>query len=166
MVAAMWFAACGGAKGTNSNAPKLELVQQQEVYSNNLQYDSLIFFQLFYEDEDGDIGLGDADTSGEFAFGAPYFYTFFCHLYALKNDTWIEVPNPFDPTQRIQFHERFPNLTPTGTDKRLSGELELFIPARPNGVELDTIRFEMQLFDRALHKSNICYSKEFILKHP
>ena len=162
----MWFAACGGNKGTNSNAPKLELVQQQQVYNSNFQYDSLIFFQLFYEDADGDIGLSDVDTMGDFAFGAPYFYTFFCHVYALKNDSWIAVPNPFDPTQNIQFHERFPDLTPTGSDKRLSGELELFIPARPNGLELDTIRFEMQLFDRALHKSNICYSKEFILKHP
>ena len=162
----MWFAACGGNKGTNSNAPKLELVQQQQVYNSNFQYDSLIFFQLFYEDADGDIGLSDGDTMGDFAFGAPYFYTFFCHVYALKNDSWIAVPNPFAPTQNIQFHERFPDLTPTGSDKRLSGELELFIPARPNGLKLDTIRFEMQLFDRALHKSNICYSKEFILKHP
>jgi hypothetical protein len=48
----------------------------------------------------------------------------------------------------------------------LAGELEITVPARPNNIELDTVRFEMQLVDRALHKSNICYSKEFILKHP
>lgn len=166
ILSALFGVACDPNKGTESLAPKLELIGQKQVYDRTWQYDSLLEFRFYYEDEDGDIGLDSKDTLNEFAFGAPYFYNFFCYMYALKNDTWLPVPNPFDPTQDLQFHERFPNLTPSGSDKRLSGELEIYIPARPNGVELDTVRFEMQLVDRALHKSNLCYSKEFILKHP
>lgn len=166
ILSALVLVACDPGKGTDSLAPKFELIGQKQVYDRTWQYDSLLEFRFYYEDEDGDIGLDEKDTLGDFAYGANYFYNFFCFLYTLKNDTWVSVPNPFDPTVNLQFHERFPNLTPSGADKRLSGELEIFIPARPNGLELDTIKFEMQLVDRALHKSNLCKSKEFILKHP
>jgi hypothetical protein len=158
--------ACDGRKGTTSEPPKLELISEVQGYDYSNRYDSFLQFRFFYEDTDGDLGLDENDTLGEFAWGQPFFYTFFCSLYTLKNDTWVSVPNPFNPSEIMQFHERFPNLTPTGRRKQLAGELEITVPARPNNIELDTVRFQMQLVDRALHKSNICYSKEFILKHP
>ncbi len=160
------MAGCASDKGTDSQAPKLELLSQEQIFSGAGNYDSLLQFRFYYEDLDGDIGLDESDTAGDFAWGSPYFYTFFCYLKTFKNGIWMEVPNPFNPSENLQFHERFPNLTPKSRDKRLNGELELVIPARPNSVQLDTIRFEMQLVDRALHKSKICYSKDFILKHP
>ena len=162
----VFLESCSGDKGTTSPAPKLDLIAENRIMNLELNYDSLIQFWFFYEDVDGDIGLDESDTLGDFAFGRPNFYNFFCYLYTLENDSWTSVLNPFNPSETMVFHERFPNLTPSGNDKRLSGELELNIPARPNGLRLDTIRFEMQLMDRSLHKSNICSSKEIILKHP
>ena len=162
----LFLCSCNDDKGTNSLAPNLELIAENRIVNLEMNYDSLIQFRFFYEDVDGDIGLDEGDTLGDFAFGRPNFYNFFCYLYALENDTWVTVVNPFNTSENMSFHERFPNLTPSGSDKRLSGELELNIPARPNGLLLDTVRFEMQLVDRSLHKSNICSSKEIILKHP
>lgn len=146
--------------------PKLELQQENRILGLNGSYDSSFQFEFYYEDEDGDIGLRDSDTAGAFVFGGPYFYNFFCNVFQKQQGQWVSVPNPFTQNEPLHFNERFPYLTPSGKDKRLTGTFTLFIPARPLGLKLDTVYFEMYLVDRALQKSNICKSKEFVLKHP
>jgi hypothetical protein len=82
------------------------------------------------------------------------------------NGKWESVLNPLDTTNTLHFHERLPVITQQKSAQRITGTLTLFIPARPNGLRLDTLQFEMQMVDRALNKSNLCRSKEFTLKHP
>jgi hypothetical protein len=160
------LSACFKDKGSESKAPELVIGSQFTVTDITGTYDSFIQININYSDQDGDIGLRDSDTMGDFKWGAPYFYNLFCYFQTLRNGEWVSVLNPFDTLQKIQFHERLPYVTPQVRDKRLTGTVQLFIPARPNGLRLDTVVFHLEMVDRALNKSNLCRSKEFILKHP
>ncbi len=152
-------------KDTNSKVPQLEFLDQF-VVSTPMEYDSLVELHIEYLDNDGDIGLNESDTTGPFKFGEYAFYNLFCFMYVKQNGVWIKPMNPFNPQDTLVFHERFPNVTPSTDNKRLRGEITLYIPARPLELRRDSVRFEIQLWDRALNRSNVLKSKEFKLKHP
>ena len=83
-----------------------------------------------------------------------------------ENGSWKSVPNPFNNSVDIHFHERIPPLVPLGEQKDVTGKIDLMIPARPLDVRLDTVRFKFQMVDRAMNKSSIIKTKEFRFKHP
>lgn len=159
--------ACSDDKGTTNRVPKLNL-QDLTVVKNEIQnYDSLLLLKLNYLDDDGDIGLKDNDTFGTFKYGEPHFYNLFCYWYVKKDGVWKRPLNPFSvPLDSLNFNERLPYLTPEGKEKRLEGEITLRIPARPLGLKFDTVKMQVWIFDRALHKSNTIETKEFYIKHP
>ncbi len=152
-------------KDTNSKVPKLAFLDQF-VVSAPAGYDSLIELHIEYFDGDGDIGLNESDTNGVFKFGEYAFYNLFCTMYVKQNGFWVKPLNPFNPIDTLVFHERLPNVTPSSENKRLRGDITLYIPARPLELRRDSVRFEIQMWDRALNKSNLLKSKEFKLKHP
>ena len=152
-------------KDTNSNVPSLEFLDQF-VVSTDAGYDSLIELHIEYRDNNGDIGLSESDTTGPFKFGEYAFYNLWCTMYVRENGKWVKPLSPFNPKDTIFLHERFPNITPTTENKRLMGEIALYIPARPLELRRDSVRFEIQLWDRALNKSNLLKSNVFKLKHP
>jgi len=129
-------------------------------------YDSTLVFNVSYSDNDGDIGLHEWDTMGDFAYKKPAFYNFFCWIYVKTNGTWSKPLNPFGVNDTLQFHERLPYLTPSSKYKQVQGDILMTIPARPYGLKLDTVKFEFLMMDRALNRSNSLFSKEIRLKHP
>lgn len=74
--------------------------------------------------------------------------------------------NPLIPNDTLNLHERIDNLTPKGEQKGISGLFNFRISARPFSYRADTVKYQFQLVDRALHSSNIVETKIFILKHP
>ena len=67
-----------------------------------------------------------------------------------------KVSNPLSPSNdTINFHERICNLTPTGKSKWIYGDLQLKIPANPFNIDPSKVKFECQLVDRDLNKSNL-----------
>lgn len=152
-------------KDTNSKVPQLEFLDQF-IVSTPAGYDSLVELHIEYLDNDGDIGLSESDTTGPFKFGEYAFYNLFCFMYVKENGIWVKPLNPFSTQDTLYLHERFPNITPTSENKRLRGEITLYIPARPLELRRDSVRFEIQLWDRALNKSNVLKSNVFKLKHP
>lgn len=121
---------------------------------------------MLYSDADGDFGLSDSDTTGEFAFGQAYFYNFLCFIEEKQNGIWARVEDPFTAGKELQFHERIPPVVKDKENKPVSGSIEVKIPARPLSLELDTVRFKLQIIDRGLQKSSLINTKEFHLKHP
>lgn len=58
---------------------------------------------------------------------------------------------------RTPFNYRLPNITPIGTVKAISGEVEISIesPFKRPGVLVDSVLYEIQIRDRANNYSNI-----------
>jgi hypothetical protein len=101
-------------------------------------------FYLYFTDGNGDIGLSKNDTIH------PYEFNLFVNYFEMHQDSLILI----DLTS--PYHIRIPNLTPTGQNKSLKGDIVwdvVFFPQDTINRKSDTIKFEFQLFDRALNKS-------------
>ncbi len=118
--------------------------------------DSLGAVKFSFTDGDGDLGLNEGDTMGEFAQGQPYNYNLFINYFEKQNGVFVEVVPPFP------FHVRFKRLTSEGGNGELEGEMEVGVTARP-GTPYDTIRYEMYIVDRALQHSDTIVTSDIIL---
>jgi len=119
---------------------------------------------ISFTDGDGDIGLEPGNLQPPFDTGSTYFHNMFLEYEQLQNGVWVR------PTLAIPFYYRIPNITPTGQNKVLEGEIAVALkpwpvfPAPP-GSPKDTIRFSVMLVDRALNQSNTEFSPEVIIVH-
>jgi len=113
-----------------------------------------------FTDGDGDIGLGQGDTTGAFAPGQTYYHNFFVEYYTLENDVWSP---PF--VFALPLYYRVPVVTPTGQNKALEGEIAVALKPYPTlpGTSGDTIRYSVKLVDRALHESNLVYTEAVVV---
>jgi len=136
--------------------PDLEFISVFLNPNPTNQTDSIGFVKFGFTDGDGDLGLNPSDTFGEFAQGQPYHYNLFIHYFEKQNGQYVE----FEPL--LPFHVRFDNLTPTGADKTLEGEMDVGIFVRP-GTPFDTVRYEMYIVDRALQHSDTIVTPDIIL---
>lgn len=156
---------CSDSKNTTSIAPELSILGEY-LYDSGNGYDSFILVDLEYSDGDGDIGLSESDTLGEFAYRKSNFYNLYCWYLEKKNGRWVQPMNPLSVKDTLNLHERLPNLTPSGRNKSIHGTINFNISARPNQYRGDTVKFRFQLVDRALHRSKMVETKIFTLKHP
>lgn len=106
---------------------------------------------ISFTDGDGDIGLDQGDTLDPYNYQEDpfnkYHYNLLLYYFEKQGDEWVEVQTAVD------YFYRVPNITPTGQNKALNGEIEvdLTLPiTRP-----DSIRYDIELIDRALHVSNL-----------
>lgn len=122
------------------------------VVRNQEGKDSLGLISISYTDGDGDIGLKASDTL------PPYQANFFISIYGLIKDTLHKIPN-------TNFYYRIPVLTPNSASKAIKGTIEVEIELYKTipFLDPDTVAFEMYIMDRALHKSNVVMSPQFVL---
>jgi len=158
------LSSCTPDKNTTTNAPVIELLDVVIYPFPNQESDSLIEIFISYSDVNGDIGLSDSDTLGEFAFGNKAFYNLFVDYFVKDSGIWKKPVSPFNPLDTMNFNERLPNLTPTGNNKYLTGNMRLFIPVSPLGLTPDTVKFRITMWDRELNPSNSIETKEIPLK--
>ncbi len=127
---------------------------------------SSLVITLGYRDIDGDLGLNVNDTFPPFNAGSPYQFNLKVNLYEWNNgkeDTIFE-----DRTNRNSpqvFHQRIPNIKPTGRNKRIEGTIEILFPVSPLTLYPDIIRGYFQLTDQKLQSSEIISSELIYLEH-
>lgn len=127
------------------------------VIKNNQGIDSLGFLTISYTDGDGDIGLREGDTL------PPYDINFYLDLYQYLDDSLRKF---IFPDTNVNFNARIPDLTPSGVNKAIKGDIEYefelyqMVPF----LESDTIAFEIYILDRALHQSNVIMTPLFVLE--
>lgn len=133
------------------NAPILKFDKYSIVKEQNSNADSLLILHLKYSDEDGDIGLGPADTIPPFSEGI--------NRYNLWVDIFDEDQGGLD-TIRMSgsnfpqiFHQRIPDLRPTGKSKYIEGSIEVSFDAGSLTLYPDKIRVFVTLLDRKMQKS-------------
>ncbi len=125
-------------------------IEPQIEFDSFEQYGDSAKLKFHFTDGDGDIGLAPRDTFPPYD-TLPYYYNLFLDYYKLDNGTWelVELALPL--------YYRVPVITPTGQNKALEGDMEVFLYPYPtlSGTTGDTIKYTIQLVDRALHLSNI-----------
>ena len=136
--------------------PHIEFVSFATL-PNVQQQDSLGYLTISYTDGDGDIGL----TSEEIT--PPYQYNFFIDIYENINGVQQKI---IFPDTSITFNSRIPVLTPDGINKSITGEIEMELELYIMSPFLasDTISFELYIMDRALNKSNVIHTPDFVVR--
>jgi len=106
---------------------------------------------ISFTDGDGDVGLSDADTVPPYNLDPvnfnKYYYNLLLYYFVKNGDVWEEAD------LIVPYYYRIPDITPSGQNKSLKGDIEVSISLPINRP--DSIRFNIELIDRALHSSNI-----------
>lgn len=117
-----------------------------------------------FTDGDGDIGLREYETNPPYDTGSMFYYNLFIKYYEKVNGVW-EIGKTIPAGEPIEFKYRTVYLEPGGQNKALRGEIKVLLqplyynPMSPNS---DTIKYSIQLADRALNLSNVVESEEII----
>ncbi|WP_417601146.1 hypothetical protein [Owenweeksia hongkongensis] len=126
-----------------------------EIMPENGPIDEIVL-NLAFTDGDGDIGSGSQnayDTCNSQS------YDLFIRYFEKVGGSYQEV-FPVDTTSCLYFHQRFPDITPEGQNKILEGNIyaPFIFLGFPSNANVDTIKFEVVLKDRAGNKSNVATS--------
>ena len=100
---------------------------------------------LYFKDGDGDIGLSQSDTAGEFR------YNCFVDIYHKVSGKWVKQDF------FIPYYYRIPILKKAQKEKPLEGEMHINLLDFPPDLgtpDPDTLKISVYIKDRALNKSN------------
>lgn len=140
-----------------SDTPKIESVTLTKI-SNGTNKDSDGLLVIHFTDGDGDIGLDEDDTMPPFDTTSAFYYNYFITYYELQNGVWVSPPE-----LENNFHVRLPRFLQGETKEPLQGNIDLIININNPYSPYDTIKFDCQIVDRALRKSNIVTTQEIII---
>ncbi|MEZ4738778.1 MAG: hypothetical protein R2818_05330 [Flavobacteriales bacterium] len=114
---------------------------------------------ISFTDGDGDIGLGPSDNTPPFDTGSTYYFNLFLEHAEKRNGEWYDV----EFEEPISY--RIPRITPTGQNKSLEGEIAVAIDPFPLFItgNSDTVRYTVELVDRALNVSNRASTGDIIV---
>lgn len=124
---------------------------------------------ITFKDGDGDIGANPGDTAPPFNVNGKYYFNMVMVYYYKGTDGNFHRYK--DPTAKDSFSVGYhiPYVTPTGKNKILDGEIRarLLSPFYPVvGFQKPlhpVIRFDIYIYDRALHKSNVITTPEILV---
>lgn len=133
--------------------PVIKLESFFKIYNSQQGIFDRGIMTISFTDGDGDIGLGQNDTT------APFDYNFIIRYFEIQNGDTVEeelvwynkITQSYDT---INHNARIPYLTPRGSSKAIRGEIEDTLQIYNYSSEFDTIFFEAYIIDRALHESN------------
>ena len=106
-----------------------------------------------FTDGDGDIGLNASDTVPPYA--GEYSNNVHAVFYKYVNGSWIS-DSQYDDRSRI------PIITPEGSQKAIRGIIRKDQIGFPFATNL-RVRFDVYIYDRALHKSNVITTSEIVI---
>lgn len=127
-----------------------------------LTYDNFIIegdsadLSFDFTDGDGDIGLTDSEIQPPFNQGSYYHYNLYVQYWE-KNDVLGWVPGYDANGDSIIFRYRIKPILEGNKEKALKGNISVSIEPifyNPTSPDSDTVRYRVQLIDRALNKSN------------
>jgi len=128
------------------------------VYNSaNDPYPSKGILAITFQDGDGDIGLRARDTFPPFNKEGEYYYNYVIRYFEKRDTGWAEVIlNP-------PYSARLPMLNMGYEGKPIKGLIVDTLEMDP-APDFDTIRFEMFIYDRTLHKSNVVSTPPIVLR--
>jgi hypothetical protein len=158
LFAAALLCSCGKPK-CDENIPAIafkNFQQYRDAQGKLLDSAKII---ITFKDCDGDIGLEERDTFPPHDANSRFHHNFVLTYFELEDGEWKEKPS--------SFKYRLPKLTAEGQSKILEGEIGISIAPEYYNIfseNSDTIKFKVQLFDRALNESNIIETPVILTK--
>ena len=137
--------------------PYIEFVSFTKV-QNTTGVDDKAIMTIYFTDGDGDLGLRDEDTLAPYNPDGDFYYNFLITYLEKENGVYDTVSLPFTNNSRI------PLVNPDLVDKPIKGEIEIELFINNPLSAVDTIAFDVQIIDRALHKSNIIRTPDLFVK--
>ena len=128
--------------------PVIEFMSIDKI-PNSGNVDDKAFLVINFTDGDGDIGLALEDTMPPHNPGNEYYYNYYINYFEKLNDTFVKVDLPFT------FHVRIPFIEESLAERGVKGEIKVELFINNINSTADSIRFDLQIIDRAFHKSNI-----------
>lgn len=107
-----------------------------------------------FSDGDGDIGFEEGDTLPPYNPGSVYYYNYYLKLFYKENGSFKELITP------VPYSYRIPLITPGSRNKNITGEIAVDGLYFSTGI--DTLKCEVYIYDRALNKSNVVETDEFV----
>lgn len=105
---------------------------------------------ISFTDGDGDIGLRDSDTTGDFSVKKKTYYNLYLEYFEQEEGTFVKR------NLAIPFYYRVPYITQESKNKALEGDISVVIsPSYYAPNALDSFKYSIQLLDRALNESNV-----------
>lgn len=129
-----------------------------EKIGNGTAIDNYGLLTIDFTDGDGDVGLNETDIYAPFDSASIYYYNFFIDFYEKQHGVFVK------PQLYETFNARIPILNTSNDAQTLKGTIAIQVPFNNITSPFDTIRFDCQICDRALHLSNIISSPEIIVK--
>lgn len=144
---------------------KQEFPNEPQITLKSLQIVAdTAFLVLGFTDGDGNFGLRQSDTTGVFA-QCINKTNLYCEYYELQNGNWQHIiidacdePNDSD----VPYHYRIPFAEPSGQNKVQMGEIEVKIANWYLPSEQDTVRFQIQIADQSLNRSNVVVTQSLV----
>jgi hypothetical protein len=115
------------------------------------------YLAITFQDGDGDIGLRAKDTLPPYNKEGQYYYNYVIRYFEKRDTGWAEVV--LDPPYSL----RLPMLNMGYDGKPIKGLIVDTLALDPSPA-FDTVRFELFLYDRALHKSNVVTTPDIVLR--
>ncbi len=139
--------------------PEIGYEWMQLGFDSTSPYAKIGILAISFQDGDGDIGLSERDTLSPYQVGGPYYYNYVIRYFEKRDTGFTEVI--LDPP----LSTRIPLLNPNYPDKPIKGTIIDTISLDP-APKYDTVRLELFIYDRALHKSNVITTPDIILRNP
>ncbi|MCB0477126.1 MAG: hypothetical protein R2799_04160 [Crocinitomicaceae bacterium] len=117
-----------------------------------------------FTDGNGDIGLSESETQAPYNVGSYYYYNLYVQYWE-KHDVLGWIPGKDLNGDSIIFKYRIDRILDGNKEKALKGNISVSIepifynPTSPNS---DTIKYRIQLIDRALNKSDWVFTDPII----
>lgn len=121
-------------------------------------YDSKVLVTLSFTDGDGDIGYYPRESGKNDPIfdnpSSPYYNNYIVQTWIYRAGAWI--------ADTTNVNARLPYMTPEGANKALKGEIERELTLPP-GLNLDTLRYDIFIWDRSLNKSNVIQTPTIVV---
>ena len=110
-----------------------------------------------FTDGDGNFGLEQSDTVGQFSECINAF-NLFAEYYEMQNGKWVQIKiDPCDdpsPDPDVPYYYKIPWARPTGQDQTQQGLIEIQMNSWRIESDFDTVKFVVQIKDRDFQLSN------------
>jgi len=147
--------------------PKIAYEGFTYLYDPDSTFNGQGIISFSYTDGDGDLGLNEGDTLPPFGIHDAHYYNLVVDYLKCVNGEFVKTPllswNAQTQTyDTISFNARFKRLRDSEEPKAISGTMDYTLTVQNPFSPNDTIKFEIRIFDRALHESNVIQTAPII----
>lgn len=140
--------------------PTISYLDIEKILNENDSIYDRGILKFEFTDGDGDLGLAKNDTFPPFNPESKYYYNLIIDYFEVRNGVETPVSLTFYNSETEEFDTvylsgRIPLLTPKGSNKALTGEINDTVFIYNYYSDFDTLFLTFKIVDRALHESNV-----------